>query len=76
MMLSPELLDRVYHRWKYAGRLDENKYPIKYQTSYRDQRFEDWLWSQGFTVVQQNKKRYLKFSGNDQRLTIFLLKWT
>lgn len=36
----------------------------------------DWMWEEGFTVVQQNKKRYLKFDGDERRLTLFLLKWT
>jgi hypothetical protein len=75
MMLSTELLDRVYHRWKYADRLDESRYPMRYQQNYRDQRFEEWLWDKGFTVVQENKKRYLKFSGDEKHLTVFLLKW-
>lgn len=76
MMLEPGFLDSLYHKWKYADRLNESRYPMRYQKNYRDQRFEDWLWSQGFTVVQQDKKRYLKFSGNERQLTMFLMRWS
>jgi hypothetical protein len=77
MMLEPQVLDRLYHQWKYADRLNiSSKYPMKYQNSRRDQRFEDWLWTQGFTVVQKDKKRYMRFSGDPRQLTIFLLKYT
>lgn len=75
MMLSPDLLDKIYHQWKYADYLDQTKYPMRYQQNYRNQKFEDWLWQQGFTVVQKDKKRYLKFDGDERQLTIFLLKW-
>lgn len=76
MLLEPEVLNRLFHQWKYADRLDEVKYPMRYQNSRRDQRFEDWLWQQGFTVVQKDKKRYLRFSGDPKHLTLFLLKYS
>lgn len=76
MILEPGLLDHLFHQWKYADQLSETRYPMRYQNARRDQRFEDWLWNQGFTVVQKDKKRYLKFNGDERHLTIFLLRWS
>lgn len=76
-MLDPKCLDTIYQKWYYGDRLAETHWPKTYKTGkYRDQQFEDWLWVQGFTVVQKDKKRYLKFSGNERELTIFLLRWS
>lgn len=75
IILETELLDKVFHKWRYS-KLDHSRYPMRYLRNHRDQRFESWLWDQGFTVIQQNKKRYLKFDGDERRLTLFLLKWT
>lgn len=76
MELNNELLNTVYQKWYYGDKLSETRWPKKYNTSnYRDQRFEDWLWAQGFTVVQKDKTRYLKFSGDEKYLTMFLLRW-
>lgn len=77
-MLSPEFLNTIFQKWKYGPSLAETRWPQSYHHSNvtRNARFEDWLWSQGFTVVQKNKKRYLKFSGDEKQLTIFLLKWS
>ena len=76
-MLTPEFLDKVYQKWKYGDQLADTRWPQKYQhiNTTRNQRFEAWLWDQGFTVVQKNKKRYLNFSGEEKQLTLFLLKW-
>lgn len=74
MMLDQDLLNRVYQKW-YYGNEPIPRWPKKYNSGYRDQRFEDWLWQQGFTVVQKNKQRYLKFSGDGKQLTIFILRW-
>lgn len=65
-IIEPEDLDKIFHRWKYRDRLDERKFPMRYQKNYRDQRFEDWLWEQGGSVVQKNGKRYLVFSEYDR----------
>ena len=74
-LINPEDLDSLYQKWYYGDKLSEIRWPKKYTASnYRDQRFEDWLWTQGFTVVQKDKKRYLKFGGNEKQLTFFLLK--
>ena len=35
---------------------------------------EDCLWGQGFKVIQRDGSRYLKFIGDEKRLTWFLLK--
>ncbi len=74
MILEHDLLNQIYQKW-YYGTAEKPRWPKTYNKGYRDQRFEDWLWAQGFTVVQQNKQRYLKFSGDDRNLTLFLLKW-
>ncbi len=76
MMLESDFVDKIYQKWYYGGELPEVRWPRKYNQNFRDQRFEDWLWTQGFTVVQKDKKRYLKFSGEEKYLTIFLLRWT
>lgn len=76
-MLTPELLDKVYQKWKYGDQLADTRWPQTYHhtNTTRNQRFEAWLWDQGFTVVQKNKKRYLNFRGDEKQLTLFLLKW-
>ena len=74
-LINPEDLNLLYQKWYYGDKLSETRWPKKYTAgNYRDQRFEDWLWTQGFTVVQKDKKRYLKFGGNEKQLTFFLLK--
>jgi hypothetical protein len=76
MLLDTSTLDKVYQKWKYGDRLSETRWPEHYsRLGHRNQRFEDWLWSQGFTVVQKDKKRYLKFNGDSKNVTLFLLKW-
>lgn len=73
-VLSPEDLNSLYQKWYYGDKLSEIRWPKKYTAGNRDLQFEDWLWTQGFTVVQKDKKRYLKFGGNERQLTFFLLK--
>ena len=76
MMLEPDPLNQIYQKWYYCNE-SIPRWPKNYNAGkYRDQRFEDWLWPQGFTVVQKDKKRYLKFSGEDRHLTLFLLRWS
>jgi hypothetical protein len=75
MMLDNDFLNTVYQKWYYEGN-ELPRWPKNYNGGYRDQRFEDWLWEQGFTVVQKDKKRYLRFSGDAKHLTVFLIKWT
>lgn len=79
MILEPEYLDSIYHHWlAEQGSVDTYRWRIHYQrqprTTVKNQRFEEWLFKQGFTVIQKDKKRYLKFSGDEKRLTWFLLK--
>jgi hypothetical protein len=86
VILEPEYLDRIYAQWRLEDRcfIDPTHIPNTwdlrktYQREYRggfnNQRFEDWLFGQGFTVTQREGKRYLKFSGDEKRLTFFLLK--
>jgi hypothetical protein len=75
VLLETDLLNKVYQRWKYGDQLSEIQWPRKYNSGYRDRHFEDWLWQQGFTVVQKDKQRYLRFSGDGKQLTFFLLKY-
>lgn len=85
VILEPEYLDRIYSQWRIQdhNQFDPDCAPSyyqhkTYQHQYRDgffnQRFEAWLFDKGFTVIQRDKKRYLKFSGDEKRLTWFLLK--
>lgn len=79
MILEPEYLDSIYRHWlakqdsddPYRWRIDYYRQP---RITSKNQRFEEWLFEQGFTVIQKDKKRYLKFSGDEKRLTWFLLK--
>ena len=87
MILEPEYLDRIYQQWMIQDRLQgdsdyiPNRWDLRktYQREYRggfnQQRFEEWLFAQGFTVIQREGERYLKFSGDEKRLTFFLLKY-
>jgi hypothetical protein len=83
MILEPDILDSVYRQWRAAQRITPSrnfwdKY-ITYQTAFRNgppnKFFEEWLFEQGFAVIQKDRKRYLKFSGDPQQLTWFLLKY-
>lgn len=87
MILEPECLDHIYRQWRIQDRQQmDSEYHTpshfdKFLTYHRqnrfgrrEQRFEEWLYSHGFTVIQKDKKRYLKFSGDERKLTFFLLK--
>lgn len=86
MLLEPEYLDRIYADWSVKDRQSREPnyvphhwdsrrtYQREHRNGRKQQRFEDWLFSQGFTVIQRNGKRYLKFSGDESNLTWFLLK--
>lgn len=81
VILDPEYLDQMYREWLLKHNPDHRASPWfrsrKYQHKHRgsNQAFEDWLFAHGFTVVQREKQRYLKFSGDEKRLTWFLLKY-
>jgi hypothetical protein len=82
MILEPEMLDHVYRCWllNHQGddfipdrRFARNSYQLasrRYNTA-----FESWLFEQGFSVIQRDKKRYLNFHGEPRKLTYFLLKY-
>ena len=81
--LSSEQLDAIYDRWIKDQELTHDRsihlmFKISYQqqgrNTLKNQRFEEWLWTQGFKVVQRDGKRYLKFIGDESKLTWFLLK--
>ena len=79
ILLDPDVLDNIYQNW--SSKEFSNcsfYYKQRYQREARfirkNQRFEEWLWSHGFTVIQKDKKRYLKFIGEKKYLTMFLLK--
>ena len=86
MILEPEYLDQLYREWLIKDRQSSDpdwtpnrwhsykNYQREYRNSLNNQRFEVWLFLQGFTVIQRDGYRYLKFSGNESKLTWFLLK--
>lgn len=83
-LLSSEQLDNIYDRWikdeeglktDYGlRRMFKMKYQQQGRHTQKNQRFEEWLWNQGFKVIQRDGSRYLKFIGDEKRLTWFLLK--
>lgn len=86
-LFEPEYLDYLYTHWRIADRKNLNpdfvptkwdlkmSYLLQHRNGFTEQRFESWLYAQGFTVIQNQSKRYLKFSGNEKYLTMFLLKY-
>jgi uncharacterized LabA/DUF88 family protein len=83
IILNPATLDEIYRKWLMKDNTNESSKFLKYrnyQRQYRDGhnecRFEDWLYRNGFTVFQKDKKRYLKYSGKESKLTFFLLKYS
>jgi len=86
--ISPNQLNEIYSQWQIRDRIFKDKdflpskwdfrrgYQIENRQWQQNQRFESWLFDNGFTVIQHDKKRYLKFSGNQSRLTFFLLTLT
>lgn len=87
MILQPEMLNRIYADWHIRNRRAEKSHydpsPFDIRMTYQNQprsnfynqRFEDWLYVQGFSVKQKNGKRYLHFTGDEKRLTWFLIKY-
>lgn len=79
-ILSPKDLDELYKKWRttYESSPNSSFYPLSYRNVTRHgivgKRFEDWLWGNGFKVVQREKERWLEFNGNEKQLTFFLLK--
>lgn len=77
-VISPEDLDSLYTKWYDMTNQHTSKYKKRYSGVYRNsgpgKHFEDWLWANGFKVVQRDKKRWLEFNGNEKQLTFFLLK--
>jgi hypothetical protein len=87
IILNPLTLDEIYRNWLTKDNTNESSrslsrflkfrnYQHQYRHGFNERRFEDWLWRNGFTVVQKDKKRYLKFSGKESKLTFFLLKYS
>ena len=85
-LFGSETLDAIYDKWSKSQNDETSDFYLRrsyLKSSYkrvdrnaaRNQRFEQWLWGNGFSVVQRNKKRYLKFVGDKKRLTFFLLKY-
>jgi hypothetical protein len=82
-LLSSEQLDNIYDRWikdqelthdRSLRRMFKMNYQRQGRNTLKNQRFEEWLWGQGFKVIQRDGSRYLKFIGDEKRLTWFLLK--
>lgn len=77
MLFDNELLDKVYQDW-YYGNESKPRWPKTFRRergNYRNNMFEDWLFDKGFTIIQKDKKLYLKFFGDEKKLTFFLLKY-
>ena len=67
-----DILNDVYNKWYIANR-PKRYHPINgwSYNSGRDINFEDWLWSEGAKVVQENHVRYLEFYDNDNAIMFF-----
>jgi hypothetical protein len=80
IIFEPEFTDQIYSHWlKISIPWTENysikKYHYQSRNGYAGKAFESWLWNEGFKIVQKDRKRYLKFIGNEKRLSLFLLKY-
>ena len=77
--LSSEMLDKTWNIWYRRTEPGLRFYTSGYQNISRSlcrcQNFEEWLWENGFSVVQKDSKRYLQFIGDDKKLTLFLLRY-
>jgi len=76
-----EMLNKVYRKWLVdsGSSLSTSKFASRrsydsYRYGFNEQLFENWLFLNGFDVIQENKQRYLRFSGDQRSLTLFLLK--
>jgi hypothetical protein len=83
IILNPLTLDAIYNKWLIKDNSTQVSKFLKYRSYQRQSRngrpecrFEDWLYRNGFTVFQKDKKRYLKFIGKESKLTFFLLKYS
>ena len=83
MLISPEILNKVWSRWCEAHCEPDSMHTLwqyaEYGTVSRRgntaQRFEDWLFTQGAIVQQLNHKRFLYFS-DDQQASWFMLRYS
>jgi hypothetical protein len=80
-ILSAETLNRLWSYWamkniphKPSIFFKYRNYQDRYRHGFNECIFEDWLWRNGFTVIQEYKIRFLKHSGDSRKLTVFLLK--
>ena len=82
-LLAPKQLDDIYNGWTKdeelmrdhsVCRMFKTKYQQQGRNTPKNQRFEGWLWNEGFKVIQRDGSRYIKFIGDEKRLTWFLLK--
>jgi len=91
VILDPETLDKIWQDWQLRDKDESpmqvsssdlsrrmmrfRGYQNEWRDGYRTKPFEDWLWQNGFKVIQRDKKRYLKYIGTPAKLTMFLLKY-
>ena len=80
IIFEPEFTDQIYSQWMEERAPDTQRRrnsKCQYQSryGYNGKAFESWLWDEGFKIVQKDRKRYLKFIGNEKRLSLFLLRY-
>jgi hypothetical protein len=72
-------LNRVWRRY-YMQRYYEEPTPWNLNYAQVDRRgykarcFEDWLYDQGISVIQRNRKRYMRFFDRNEA-TMFILRY-
>ena len=82
ILLDTELLNKVWSG--FIQELEDAKLPkliipkdynFVSRRSRPAKRFEDWLFTQGAIIVQENRRRYIRFI-NKQRELFFILKYS
>lgn len=71
-----EFLDHLYKYWDENLNKNHYNYYIRYSKKmYPNRDFEDWLWSNGFSVRRLYNVKYLRYYGDEKQLTLFLLRY-
>ena len=78
-VLGKYYLDETYvHKvWNHWAEKNGYRYSSRYHRSHRtvaSQRFEDWLFAQGISVIRQDNRYYLKFS-DEQTCVVMAFKY-
>jgi hypothetical protein len=75
--VGPDTLNKIWQDWRISQGQPLGVWDRSYQRVSRDhtgKKFEDWLFSQGAMVFQENGRRYLRFLDAEQA-TFFLLQY-